>query len=318
MPSKVILPPPPKEIFINKRGEESVFDARRNGQKFEKVIDEKRGNDGTEIHPEHGFLTYHKTFKYPEKGWRDDFAVRANWSVKRVFIGWMRFLSCKYLLPAYFALAFLPWRFKIKILERWIEEFLSVADLHLVNFYIKERALTPLPRGLKAILSEFLRGIGVNKDCVLGNGRVGELSEKFGLVFATIIELDVAYRYRIEDLFSETSAELLRKNPRREIKRLIGISASRESGHFGKGVVKRFKSVAFVINLLLLIPRVKRSFVKAIDTVPFEWLQLDEIERDHVKHLHNYNFFGMTIEERAKVWPFEQHLYMELSWKEPK
>ncbi len=180
-----------------------------------------------------------------------------------------------------------------------------MARIHLRSFYLEDEAYTPFPRELRKGCEVFLKELGVEAG----------LASKIGLISATVIELDVAYRYRAEDVFSETTLERMLENPRREILLLMKIFETREpKAH----LIKKFSAITNILLFALLSPRVKRAFRKALRAIRFEGLQLDEIERDNVKHLHNYDFFGMTIEERAKIWPFEQHLYMELSWEEPK
>ena len=160
--SDFILPGIPKEIFRGSKkkysetvGREAVLDTRRINRRLEKIIDDSRGNSGVELSERHGFLTYHQTFEHPEKGWRNDHAVRAAWYVKRYLITWFRFLSTPLLIPAYIGFLLTPWKYKIKILERWLKELASVTTLHLRQYTLLDQYYSPCPRELMCATRRF-------------------------------------------------------------------------------------------------------------------------------------------------------------------
>ena len=310
-----ILPQPPKQIFQSKTGRESVFEERLIQKKLLKIIDESKGDvcidprhgtnehrHGFELHPTLGFLTHHISFPYPEKGWRDDYAVAANWNVKRVLITWIRFFSYKYLLPIYpFALILYPWR--IKILEKWLLEFASVAGHYLQHYYLEDRYLQPLCRELKTGTRVFIRAFGVSETA----------AESFALTLATCIGFDTAYYFPLEDILSETSKDKLLKKPRKEVMRLVGVSLNRLKS---RGVIEKVQSISRLLGFALLIPGIRRAFREAIRAVDFPLLQFDEIDHYHARNMGGYDYFGLSLEERLKIWPPTQHTLVEVEYNQ--
>jgi hypothetical protein len=115
---------------------------------------------------------------------------------------------------------------------------------------------------------------------------------------ANIINIDDAYRLRLQDLFLESRPEYF-NNPRKEIKRLLQINADRDVS----GVYKKFKSVVGIISLLLLIPRVRKSFIKSINMVEYSKLTPDQIDLFAMctRHNNTYKYLGKTNEDRKMM-----------------
>lgn len=94
---------------------------------------------------------------------------------------------------------------------------------------------------------------------------------KMGQLIAHVIEYDSAYRYRIQDLFNESSKQALLASPWKEIRRLVGISKRRdyEVAH------AKIRHFAYIFMVLLYIPSIRKAF-QACD---FTNLQLNENDR---------------------------------------
>jgi len=295
-PQQFVLPPVPSFMFRNKRGTKSVFEDRKaQGKKYQKIIEKV-------VTPkEGGIYTYHKSFKYPEKGFRRDEVVMANQFAKRVFITWIRFLSFKYLIPSYVVVLIMPW--KIKILEKWLREQVSASEIFLESYYLEDIYYSNPCRAILKGLDVFLKHIGISE----------EISRRFALSIAHFIEFDTAYRYLLEDTMSETTLERMLKDPIGEIMRLVKLIAERGASQH---VVDKSEGMVRLLTFALWIPRVRKGFKKALESVNFAHLQLDEADHYHVRHFTNYNFFGMTIEERIKKWKPEEHMYMTIDLKQ--
>jgi len=179
----------------------------------------------------------------------------------------------------------LPFRSKIKLLERWISEFNGLAENVLTPVYLKDRYLCKLSGELLKLIREFLTNIGIQNN----------KAEEFARNIATLIEYDTAYKYRIEDILSETTSEVLKNDPRREIVRLLNIFAERDANITTQ---TKFNSVGKLFSLILIVPRIKRAFQKAMDSIDFTKLQLDEADRYHVLKFDRYNFMGRSLEDR--------------------
>ena len=267
--------------------------------KLEKIIDR------VEI-PEQGYLTWHVSFDYPEKGWRNDYAMNAINHAKRLTIAWIRLFAFKPLLPFYLLLAILPW--KIKIINKALEEWCNIVGFYLTiyehEYYLKIRYYSEFSIELKKAIQIFLLKIGISE----------YLAGMVAFYFASFIEYDTGYRYRLEDLFTETSLEKILANPRKEIQKLVELLADRDSTR--KDLIIKFRSFGRLLSLILLVPKIKKAFKESIKEIKFEKLQLDDMDRYHVRDMEDYKFFGMTIEERRTKWPPVQHTWMEIPYEE--
>ena len=265
-----------------------VFLERRQRNRPEKIIHH------IETPKSGGYFVYHISFDYPKKGFVNEYVIQACNFTKRLTITWIRMMGSKDFIPFYFLFVLLPW--KIKVIERILKEYCSAASFFLQTYqhkhYLDIQYYTELTRELKKLISIFLQELGIKK----------EISEEFAFIFATLIEYDTAYRYRLEDLFSESSQEKM-LNPRQEINKLIEIYLQREKK---RDLPEKFRSFGR-ISKILLIPRIKKAFIKAIKQIEFSKLQLDEIDHYQIRNSLNYDFFGMTKEERDAKWPLEDH-----------
>lgn len=147
--------------------------------------------------------------------------------------------------------------------------------------------MTPLASEFQALLFVFIRRMGIDY----------EIAKKFSIIFGTILEYDNAYRYRLEDIFTETSKEELSHNPRREIKRLLSIYLKREKD---TGVAYKHKMIFQLMSLPLLLPMVKSSLRKALTNCEFNRLQFDEADRYWCRNRFDYDFFSQSIEKRME------------------
>src|SRR3990167_4255634 len=291
-----LLPHPPKELFKDNVGHVSNFDTRRKqGRRLEKIIDEQRDEKGNVIYDEQGYpklkidypesggiFVWHKSFPYPEKGFRRDHIVQAVQFTKAVLMGWIKFLTYKWLLPGYAVILFLPWGIKIKIIEKFLREYDDSVRLVIRPFYLDYIRYRAFCRELIVGVRTFMEELGIASD----------VSEQFAYTLATFIEFDMAYYLRLIDILSETTDERMLINSRKEIRFLINVLAKRE--YLRPHLIAKFDSFARLLTFTLWIPRVKRAFIKAIQSMKFESLQYDEADRYHVRHMTDYNFFGMT------------------------
>lgn len=290
----------PKEVFRTK--DLSVFAQDRADNGLTKIVEEQKDENGKLVLDENGkpkpkiifdeekgWLTYYVSFDYPEKGIRDNFMMISVQIVKRNLMEWVNFFTYKWLLPAYIPFLFLP---KIKILERFmhsIESFSGIINEYAYPFIMEKKYYTPFGRELIKGLEIFFKELGVSD----------QRSNEFAIILVSLIDPDLAYRYRTQDVLSETTAEKLIAKPITEIKLLLNAWVEREGSEQVKDKIKRLSWLRWC----LLHPKIRKAFRKAIGSVKFENLQLDEGDQYHVKFLHGYKFFGLTFEERCEKWP---------------
>lgn len=314
MTDQFVFTPVPKDVF--RHPDISAFHQQDTDKRFQKIKQKNPdGTDRIDYTERDGVLIWHESFPYPERGLRDSYMMISVQVVKRNLMAWINFLSSKYLLPAYLALAFLPWKFKVRLLERFLasfESFSFIVDNCCYHFTMEKKYYSPFGQELMTGIEVFLKELGIKDSLSEGRFLVSEIAT----IMASLVDHDYAYRLRSEDILSETTPEKLIANPRKEIRRIISIFAERESRPH---LVKKFDNVAKLLTLILLIPKVRRAFTKAIKSVEFKRMQLDEIDSFHAKFYGDYKFFGMTVEERLAKWPeiiTKQYTVVDLHYNE--
>ncbi len=246
-----------------------------------------------------GIMRYNKGMLFPEKGWPTPEAMWNCNIVKRVLMGALLGLLHQYNILPIIGFIFTPWKYKIKSLNKAIIRFNHLCNWILSTVYYKEQVYGPCPKELKKSIYLFLYNLGI----------APEEARTFGKIFATLIETDNAYRYRLEDIASETTKEALLENPRKEINRLLLIYLSRESynpdeqdsmRNFGPG--HNFQIFAKILSYALIIPKIRRAFKKTVQEIDLSALQLDEADRYHVLMREQYLFLGRSIKDRYQEW----------------
>lgn len=227
---------------------------------------------------EGGIYVYYQGVPYPRKGWVTIETIETIDMVKRVT-----------------KLVFNNW--PILLFKKNIERYITTVDyilnnsykqyLHGHSHYINERYYCKFAKEFRKLLEVFLTEIKVDI-------RLAE-------IFTMILQQDDAYRYRFQDMFSESSKALLIINPRAEIERLMKISIKRDD----ENVSQKTMVFARLLKNILLIPKVKKAFIKAIVQTDFKNLQLDEADKYYCLR-PGYGWMGMTEEQRRAKY-FEIH-----------
>ncbi len=201
--------------------------------------------------------------------------------VKSMVVDFAKVISKWYLIP------FLLLINKQDALNSFNRTAFKVLSPHI----LKEEYLTSFSKAFKNTISYFLENIGFTK----------ESSDTFAMLLVNTIEYDNAYRLRLEDIMTETKASNW-DNPRKEIKRLLGIMKQRETRSYGRGeaVHKKFRMIGYILSTLLLIPKVNKALKKTMQWTSIQELSLDEIDTYWVCIRKDYDFLGMTVEEREQ------------------
>lgn len=279
--------------------------------------------DRSDYPPEGGIYTYYRGQPFPTKGFPFPQAAYANDNLKRITRFLITLISGKEMIPSLLMFAILPWKFKLKKLERMTDEYVRISVwLQNESYLISERYSHPA-KEIGGFLYEFLLAVGMDKSMhqITSHdgkemGMVRDRDEKEDPVWvtmkdnhqsyvwsitraiATIFEYDDAYRYRIEDIASETTKEALMKNPRKEIKRLTEIFMQREKTH----ATDMIGRISWLLSLLLVHPRIKKAFITAVSKLNLKRLQLDNADRYHVLIRADYDFTGLSLEDRKRIY----------------
>ncbi len=162
-----------------------------------------------------------------------------------------------------------------------LRSFDKVSDSVIRPYIIKREYMTPFAREIRTFIEIFLQELGFD----------------YGQIPATIshiFEYDAAYRFRFQDLFSETTKEKLMNNPLKELQRLFDLLKERDYPE----MVEKFRKVEYV-GWLLVLPKIKKAFRTALEQSTFENLQFDESDRYWACFKFDYDYFGKTLGERT-------------------
>jgi hypothetical protein len=254
----------PRELFENTEVEEQIASEAKisNNELLGWKINQIRwGKNGIE--------TIIEGADFPARGFAPPEAVFANNIVKRMIIAGFPVVN--------------PLRY-MKI----ISSFGDIGWKIMSPYILKTEYLTPFSKEIYKMAKVFLGEIG------------SKWVDKSAKLIAHLFEYDNAYRMRMEDLFSETTPDLLVKNPRKEIVRLLELNRVREVQHKAS-VTNKFKLLANALGMVLLVPKINKAFKKAIMVVDYKNLCIDNTELYWMCHRTDYNFCGKTYEERVEL-----------------
>jgi len=238
-----------------------------------------------------GIYVYYKGVPYPRRVYYNpnndpNFFLRvlsALGTVKKTFFA-----------LTYLPSVVLPYRFSFKKYEGFLIKLLAVADWNLNEFYLKDNEYSQPVWEIGKFICHFLNNLGLSAKTSKGYAKVGMM----------ILEFDNAYRFRLQDILGETTKELL-QNPRVELNRLLKIYLSRELQQpndleFGARpkVVKAIK----IFRFLLLLPKVKKVFFKALKITDLGAIALDINDRYYVSFWQGYDFFGQDFDKRYQFF----------------
>lgn len=286
------LYPPGYQQVANEQNEHYVLDFKE-GEK-QGWLTQTPTEDGKEtvitLIANNGLFIPIRGAMFPLKCYAEAGAVFATNQVKAILIETVKLIGKWYMLP------FLVFLNKQAVLDA----FNRIAMKSLSPYLLVDNCLTDFSKTLKVFLIEFMEGIGFTSDS----------SQTFAVLMANLMDYDNAYRLRFEDTFSETSKELL-QNPRKEFSRLLGVMKAREvrPGSKGKAIHFKFKVFVFLLRFIMLNPKIKKAFIKAINLVDIEKLKLDEIDTYWVCMRNDYLWLGMTDTQRksyaqSKGWQY--------------
>lgn len=233
-----------------------------------------------------GVFLYHEGAEYPMKQLVDPKTMWLTNASKRTFIASLKLFTYPIFIPIYVIFLFSPFSIKRKVISRFLEAYCDITYKNISPVILKQDFMTPMAIEIEWLIFAFLKNIGISND----------ISDKFAQIFATLINYDSAYRFRIQDLFSETNSDKLITNTRKEIKRLFKILESRDD-HI---VAKKFKVVYIAIQFMLLNKRIKKALQLAISEVSIRNLSYDEADKYWVSMRYDYKYMGLTYEERQE------------------
>jgi hypothetical protein len=162
---------------------------------------------------------------------------------------------------------------------------------------LKDKHISVFARELQYFIFEFLRHITDEQ-------RADKISE----IVSRIIDNDDAYKQRIKDLFSMTDKERLLKP--RELTRLVNLMDKRQLNGTCPWV-KKVKSMVLLLRLaIFFIPNARKGYKSAVQNINHDNLILHWEDMYWSVFKKDYDFAGMTIEQRKQ-------LAKDKGWKYP-
>jgi hypothetical protein len=240
------------------------------------------------IEVDNGRFIHYSGMEYPEKGFA---VVEDIWAIniaKRLLMEQLRLI--KYFIPSISVFIFLPWKLKIKILNRFITAYNEVAYKAMSDRILLEEFMTPIGREVRKMSLKFLTEIGIDPI----------QAEKTSDILGTIVNSDNAYRYRLHDLFNESSKKKLLAKPITELRRLMYINRVREIQHKVK-VSNKVKLVTSVASFVLLHPKVRKAFKASLKECEYKNLLPDEHDRFWMCVRGDYEFMGIPHPKRKQM-----------------
>lgn len=145
----------------------------------------------------------------------------------------------------------------------------NLSAIMLGRFFIKEQYQTPFTQEFTKILIHFF-------------------PTNTAQAIAHIFEYDNSYRFRLQDLFSETTKELFSTHPYNEIIRLSAINRERDQKDVAKKIQPIFRLFAFILRF----PPLHGKFQRTIKSTDFLKLQFDESDIYWTNLRTDYAFRG--------------------------
>lgn len=163
---------------------------------------------------------------------------------------------------------------------------------------LKRAVYAVLNREFKPVKDENGVELGIlHRDFSISSDKeILELVAKVTEFICLFLELDSAYRFRIQDALGELDKNNLKKSVVKELDRVAGIMLQRENGIKPK-IVHAKRLLKLFLILSPKMRRLTRDFLLELD---LEKVSLDEADWYFCLRRNNYNFGGLPVEERVK------------------
>jgi len=256
----------------------------------QKIIGESKDKEGfiigwmfTHVELKDGIKMYIEGADYPQKGLAPPEAIVACNILKRLTVEGLRIL----LHPA-IAITFLPLLMRKSFMERLLASFNSIAVKVMESYILKYEYLSPTGQFLNDSILTFLIQMGLKRIVAC----------PFAKYFSHLVEYDGAYKFRVQDLLSETTTEKLLADPQKEIKEMLRKLKERD---IHPQVVEKFARILNPLAFLLKFGRIKKAWQTTLKENPIEKAHFDDGDKYWICHRNDYKFMGMSYEQRVAL-----------------
>jgi hypothetical protein len=239
-----------------------------------------------------GIFTKYMGCNYLFKGYPDVRIVDSVYAAKRIFSGtsllisekWIRFLLS---IPVFIFLL-LPKKIKMKILIPFWDYFLNIGYQPMRRYILPQNRYSKSIAELNRAVNSLFKKI---KDPVMAS-RI----KRTGDIICMSLEYDYTYRARFQDFFPCLDKEALKKNPIKEMNRLLDIFWEREIG-----IRRKLKGAIRFLKILMKHRRFRNFVVKLLLEIDLEKIKFDKDDWYYVLDRTDYNYGGLSHEERMKI-----------------
>ena len=116
-------------------------------------------------------------------------------------------------------------------------------------------------------------------------------------IICSVLEYDMAYRYRFQDIVYELDKEAFMKSPRREVTRLLRLMIDREDAPAMKSKWKYFEILLWYLDINRKLKNKLRQIVRNIKLEEIKSSKEDIYWQNTYK---DYNYRGLSYEQRLK------------------
>lgn len=227
------------------------------------------------------FKTYVKGAEFPYEGYVTNEILWSTNQAKSIFIEAVKLLSKPQFIVGT-AITMLFFR------KHLVEPFVWLGHRVMSPVMLKDKHISVFARELQYMIFEFLRHM-------IDESKADKVSE----IVSRMIDNDDAYKQRLKDIFSMTTKEKLLKP--KELTRLVHLMAKRQEG--GKhSWVNKVKAVVLLLRIaLFLIPSAKKGYISAVQNINLDNLILHWEDMYWSVYKKDYDFAGMTIEQRITL-----------------
>jgi hypothetical protein len=260
-------------------------------QQVESEADELLFLDKVEV--DKGIYLYIKDTPFPSKGYPSAETIVSLNMAKKNIIEMLKIMTLPVFWLGYLFFFFTP--LKKKVIQQLIASYNRISYGIMSPFLMKDEYTMAITQELRWFIESFLIQIGISE----------VEAERFADMYSHLIEYDNAYRFRIQDIFSETSEEALYKKPIREVYRLFKIYKQRDH----KGLHSKFAIFFYGIAFMLLLPKYRKAFKQALLECDFKKFQFDESDQYWISMREDYLYEGKTKSDRMEVMLAKGYTY---------
>lgn len=233
-----------------------------------------------------GILVYYEGAEYPKKGGAEPEAMFGINIMKKIIVHPTRLLLNWEFYPTIALFLLKTRKGKAKFLNKVLSVYNFISQRAIEGVLIKRCYMTPTAKSLDLLVYKTLLNLGVDE----------KVSNDFARYFACLLEFDDLYRYIFQDVMSEVKQDDLFKNPAKEFIRVLKIYQSRDFN----GLSSKTAILEPAIKILFKFKWFTKAFISSLKDINIKDMQFDITDIYWTNMRADYNFRGMTHEERAK------------------